>query len=120
MSSDDTPVVAVRQATAALRAGTITRALDSDDLGLLGAEARGLVEQQTEDQADDDGTREHPAETHEVASPKTRVRVFVGHPLRSLSWVCTSRKTISPTRAPRSRSRPWCAPPFPRRPPRLA
>ena len=45
MSSDDTPVVAVRQATAALRAGTVTRALDSDDLGLLGAEARGLVEQ---------------------------------------------------------------------------
>ena len=45
MSSDDTPVVAVRQATAALRAGTVTRALDGDDLGLLGAEARGLVEQ---------------------------------------------------------------------------
>ncbi len=45
MSSDNTPVVAVRQATAALRAGTVTRALDGDDLGLLGAEARGLVEQ---------------------------------------------------------------------------
>jgi hypothetical protein len=45
MSSDDTPVVAVRQATAALRAGTVTRALETDDLGLLGAEARALVEQ---------------------------------------------------------------------------
>lgn len=45
MSSDDTPVTAVRRATAALRAGTVTRALDPDDLGLLGAEARALVEQ---------------------------------------------------------------------------
>ena len=45
MSSDDTPVVAVRQAISALRAGTVTRALDAEDLGLLGAEARALVEQ---------------------------------------------------------------------------
>ena len=43
MSSDDTPVVAVRQATSALRAGTVTRELDSQDLGLLGIEARALV-----------------------------------------------------------------------------
>lgn len=42
--SDDTPVVAVRQAVAALRAGTVTRALDGEDLGQLGAEARALVE----------------------------------------------------------------------------
>lgn len=45
MSNDDTPVVAVRQAIAALRAGTVTRALDTEDLGLLGTEARALVEQ---------------------------------------------------------------------------
>ena len=65
MSSDDTPVVAVRQATAALRAGTVTRALDSDDLGLLGAEARSLVEQlvdvlQSVDRATTDPRPAHP------------------------------------------------------------
>ncbi|MDD7938905.1 hypothetical protein PHK61_10795 [Actinomycetospora lutea] len=45
MSSDDTPVVALRQATSALRAGTVTRELDAEDLGMLGVEARALVEQ---------------------------------------------------------------------------
>lgn len=45
MTSDDTPVVAVREATAALRAGTVTRDLDAEDLALLGVEARALVEQ---------------------------------------------------------------------------
>ena len=45
MSTDDTPAVAVRQATAALRAGTVTRELDAQDLALLGVEARALVEQ---------------------------------------------------------------------------
>ncbi|MEJ2890429.1 hypothetical protein [Actinomycetospora aeridis] len=45
MSTDDTPVVAVRQATSALRAGTVARELDAQDLALLGVEARGLVEQ---------------------------------------------------------------------------
>lgn len=45
MSSDDTPVVAVRQAISALRAGTVTRALATEDLALLGTEARALVEQ---------------------------------------------------------------------------
>jgi hypothetical protein len=60
-----------------------------------------MIEEQADDQADDDGTGEHPTETHEVAATKARLRVFVGHPLRSLSWVCTSRKSISPTHAPR-------------------
>jgi hypothetical protein len=45
MSGDDTAVVAVRQAISALRAGTVTRAPDPQDLALLGAEARALVEQ---------------------------------------------------------------------------
>jgi hypothetical protein len=45
MSTDDTPVVAVRQATSALRAGTVTREPDAQDLAMLGIEARALVEQ---------------------------------------------------------------------------
>ncbi|GAA4885303.1 hypothetical protein [Actinomycetospora straminea] len=45
MSSDDTPVVAVRQAISALRAGTVTRPLDTEDLAMLGIEARALLEQ---------------------------------------------------------------------------
>ncbi|GAA4939126.1 hypothetical protein EV188_101991 [Actinomycetospora succinea] len=45
MSSDDTPVVAVREAITALRAGTVTRELDGRDLAMLGTEARALVEQ---------------------------------------------------------------------------
>ena len=64
MSSDDTPVVAVRQATAALRAGTVTRALDSDDLGLLGAEARGLVEQLVDVLQSVDRTTTDPRDPH--------------------------------------------------------
>jgi len=64
MSSDDTPVVAVRQATAALRAGTVTRALDGDDLGLLGAEARGLVEQLIDVLQSVDRTTTDPRDPH--------------------------------------------------------
>jgi hypothetical protein len=45
MSGDDTAVVAVRQAISALRAGTVTRSPDPDDLAVLGAESRALVEQ---------------------------------------------------------------------------
>jgi hypothetical protein len=60
-----------------------------------------VIEEQTDDQPDDDRAGEHPTEAHEIAAPKARVRLFVGHPLRSLSWVCTARKSISPTRSPR-------------------
>jgi hypothetical protein len=45
MSTDDTPVVAIQQAIAALRTGTVVRPLDAEDLGALGTEARALVEQ---------------------------------------------------------------------------
>jgi hypothetical protein len=70
MSSDDTPVVAIRQACAALRAGTVTRPLDSEDLGLLGTEARALVEQlidvlQSVDRATTDPSDPH---THDLST----------------------------------------------------
>lgn len=45
MSGDDTAVVAVRQAISALRAGTVTRGPAPEDLAMLGAESRALVEQ---------------------------------------------------------------------------
>jgi len=49
----------------------------------------------------DHGTRDHPAEAREVATPKRRVRVSIGHPLRSLSQVCSSRCTTTSAHAPR-------------------
>lgn len=64
MSSDDTPVVAVRQATSALRAGTVTRELDSQDLGLLGIEARALVEQLVDVLQSVDRTTTDPRDPH--------------------------------------------------------
>jgi hypothetical protein len=75
MSTDDTPVVAIRQACAALRAGTVTRALDSEDLGLLGTEARTLVEQlvdvlQSVDRATTDPRDPH---THDLSTLRERL-----------------------------------------------
>jgi hypothetical protein len=75
MSSDDTPVVAVRQALAALRAGTVTRPLDREDLGVLGTEARALVEQlvdvlQSVDRATTDPRDPH---THDLATLRERL-----------------------------------------------
>jgi hypothetical protein len=75
MSSDDTPVVAVRQAAAALRAGTVTRALDGEDVGLLGTEARALVEQlvdvlQSVDRATTDPRDPH---THDLSTLRHRL-----------------------------------------------
>jgi hypothetical protein len=43
--NNDTPLHAVRQATDALRAGSVVRAPDTKDLGLLGQESRAVVEQ---------------------------------------------------------------------------
>jgi hypothetical protein len=43
--NNDTPLHAVRQATDALRCGAVGRAPDTKDMGLLGQEARALVEQ---------------------------------------------------------------------------
>ena len=60
-----------------------------------------VVDQESEDEARDDGTGEHPAEACEVATPKRRVRVSIGHPLRSLSQVCSSRCTTTSAHAPR-------------------
>ena len=45
MTSDETPVVAVRQAISALRAGAVTAPPDDESLGALGHESRALVEQ---------------------------------------------------------------------------
>lgn len=75
MSRDDTPVVAIRQAISALRAGTVTRALDTDDLGSLGTEARALVEQlvdvlQSVDRATTDPRDPH---THDLATLRERL-----------------------------------------------
>ncbi|MEJ2860393.1 hypothetical protein [Actinomycetospora flava] len=64
MSSDDTPVVAVRQATSALRAGTVTRDLDGQDLALLGIEARALVEQLVDVLQSVDRTTTDPRDPH--------------------------------------------------------
>jgi hypothetical protein len=60
-----------------------------------------MVDEQTENQADDDGTREDPAEADEIATPKGRFRLSIGHPLRSLSQGGTSERSMSPTHAPR-------------------
>ncbi len=49
-----------------------------------------MVREQSEDEAHDDGSREHPAEAREVASAESRVRLSIGHPLRSLSQVISS------------------------------
>ena len=75
MSSESTPVVAVRQATSALRAGTVTRSLDGEDLGLLGTEARALVEQlvdvlQSVDRATADP---HDPHTHDLSTLRERL-----------------------------------------------
>ena len=75
MSSDETPVVAIRQAIAALRAGTVTRPLDREDLGLLGTESRALVEAlvdvlQGVDRATTDPRDPH---THDLATLRERL-----------------------------------------------
>ena len=44
-----------------------------------------VVEEETEDHADDDCSGEHPSETCEVAAPQAAVVVVIGHSLRSLS-----------------------------------
>jgi hypothetical protein len=75
MSSDDTPVVAVRQALSALRAGTVTRPLDREDLGLLGTEARALVEQLVDVLQSVDRATTDPRDprTHDLATLRERL-----------------------------------------------
>lgn len=89
MSSDDTPVVAVRQATSALRAGTVTRELDTQDLAMLGVEARALVEQlvdvlQGVDRATTDPRDPHTRDLgtlrHRLAAALAPVDVAAGDP----------------------------------------
>jgi hypothetical protein len=50
-----------------------------------------MVDEQTDDRAEDHRTREHPAEAHEVATGEGRVGVSIGHPLRSLSGVSETK-----------------------------
>jgi len=64
MSGDDTTVVAVRQAISALRAGTVTRAPDPEDLAVLGAEARALIEQLVDLLQSVDRTTTDPRDPH--------------------------------------------------------
>ena len=67
----------------------------------VGESPVALVDEESEDEARDDGTGEHPAEAREVATPKRRVRVSIGHPLRSLPGVISSASTTTSAHAPR-------------------
>lgn len=105
MSTDDTPVVAVRQATAALRAGTVTRELDAQDLALLGVESRALVEQlvdvlQSVDRAttdpQDPHTRDLGTLRGRLASALAPVDVVAGDPRDGLE-----EETVPPARSAR-------------------
>src|SRR4029077_2691939 len=60
-----------------------------------------LVDEEPEDEAGHDGSGEHPAEAREVATPKCRVRVSIGHPLRSLPGVFSLASTATSAHAPR-------------------